>query len=358
MGLLEDYDREYPGFLDFYGEMLGYYFGASPQENAAVAERMTRAFEALGDDLSRRSLAEFQEAGIFGSGGLSGDRQVALFWTSPLMSVYRRAIGYAPGPEIDLREHLPPQVSCLSELVQRRARMTERARAGELAGGSYQYWQASLQASAPELFLTPFLSSTEPLGLDLGSGWGRASLTVAAQHPKARLKCLDLGREELSRLQELARGAGFGDRLEAVEGDVCQMPFADEMFDFAISFVLLDLLSDEALELCLRELLRCLKRSTPFYVEVPTQGCCRQMMLQGFSDESFVERLHGVRAHGKLLQLAQYDPRYPGSFTFAVLGEDAFSEAVPAHARPGKARRLLRGTPSRAGRFKGRLRRR
>ena len=355
MGLLEDYDQAFPGFLDFYGEMLGYYFGASPVENSPVRARMEKAFQELGDEASRRALKEFQEAGIFDAEGLSGDRQVALFWTSPLMRVYRAAIGYAPDPRLDLRGHFPPPVSGATELLERRSKMAQRAQAGEMAGGSYQYWEASLLASAPELYLIPFLPKRSSLvGLDLGCGWGRASLALAQQLETARFRCLDLGREELDILEALAARAGCGDRLEAVEGDVCKMPFAPDEFDFAVSFVLLDLLSDVALEQCLKEVLRCLKAPAPFYVEVPTQGCCRQMMLQGFTDESFVERLHGVRDHGKRLQLAHHDPRYPGSFTFAVLKAQALKDEEPPHIRVSKAKRLLRGADFRGRRLRGR----
>ena len=99
--LLWSYDRQFPGFVDYFDRLLQGYFRLSPRTHSEVAERMGEALEQLGDVAARDALAEFQQVGIFSGDPLSNDAQVRLFWTSPLMNVYRAAMAYAPKPEDD-----------------------------------------------------------------------------------------------------------------------------------------------------------------------------------------------------------------------------------------------------------------
>lgn len=320
--MLRAYDAEFPGFIDYFERLLQGYFHVGPRSHPLVAERMEVSLRELGPDVARKALAEFSQAGIFGEEELSNDAQVKAFWTSPLMRLYRAAIGYAPSADDDLPAAVPTPVSSVVELLERQAAFRDTPLTTVRAGRELNYWSEVLQVAAPELYLWPFLRQGERHGLDLGCGWGRGALGLR-NYEALRMTCVDINKEELELLGRLAVKAGLADKVQAQYADITELPFAANSFDFALTYVVLDLLSDQALKAALREVLRCLKPDSPFYVDIPTDRFCGSMMLQKQSRRGFIELLHGLEAHGKIFQLAFHDPRIPMQYTFAVLESDA-----------------------------------
>lgn len=318
--LLQSCDEQFPGFLDYFQELLGGYFAIGPRSHPRVAEQMEEALRRLDPAVRQAELTRFAEAGIFSGQPLSNDSQIKAFWTSPLMSLYHRAIGYLPEPDSDLFGSIPPPLASVEELFasQQAFRTTPL---GE--GKDCTYWQGVLGVAAPELYLWPFLLGRETLhGLDLGCGWGRGALGMR-DYSRLRMTGVDINADELEILRAQAAKAGLQEKVSAVEADITQLPFEADHFDFALSYVVLDLLSDSALGMALREVLRCLKPESPFYIDIPTDRFCEAMMLQRQTRRGFIDLLHGLEAHGKVFQLAFHDVRIPMQFTFAVLERDA-----------------------------------
>lgn len=331
MELLSSYDAEFPGFLDYFQRLLHGYFRVGPRTDPLVARRMEECLQALGPQVCRQALAEFARCGIFTEAALSNDAQVRAFWTSPLMSLYRAAIGYAPSRQDRLLESFPTPVGSVQELFARQMEFRDTPLTSVRDGREMRYWSEVLRVAAPELYLWPFLPGGRELhGLDLGCGWGRGALGLR-DYSRLRVTGVDLNEEEIELLRFQAARAGLSERVSARVADITSLPFADETFDFALSYVVLDLLSDQALEQALLELLRCMKPDSPFYVDIPTDRFCGAMMLQRQTRRGFIELLHGLEGHGKVFQLAFHDPRVPMQYTFAVLQRDALG--LPAGAR-------------------------
>ena len=331
--LLEQLDREFPGVLDFYDRLLKGYFLCGPRDSPEMAARMSDALQTLGVERARECLREFERAGVLREGRMSSDDQVRLFWTSPLTQAWRAAVGYQPSRQDNVREWLPQPARNVSELLARQAGANERARSAGFGGGA-QYWQWVLQHGAPELYLEPFLAGRR--GLDLGCGWGRATLSIPSLTER-QMVGVDLNREELDLFEQLARNAGT--RVELLCTDASALPFEQDRFDFVVSYVFLDLLSDDALERCLQEVLRVTKPPAPFYVEVPVGHFVPEMMLQELEAEDFLNRLHRVRYQNRSFQVALYDTRSPTHFTFAILENAPFQQPGLRHARA--AQRIL-----------------
>ena len=73
-------------------------------------------------------------------------------------------------------------------------------------------------------------------GLDAGCGVGLAAFTLAeAVGPQGRVVGLDLSAPLLARGEELARDAGLAKRVSFERGDVNDLPFDDDVFDWAWS---------------------------------------------------------------------------------------------------------------------------
>lgn len=73
-------------------------------------------------------------------------------------------------------------------------------------------------------------------GLDAGCGVGLAAFTLAeAVGPQGRVVGLDLSAPLLARGEDLARDAGLADRVSFEPGDVNDLPFDDDTFDWAWS---------------------------------------------------------------------------------------------------------------------------
>lgn len=65
---------------------------------------------------------------------------------------------------------------------------------------------------------------------DLGCGCGSQTIQLAL-HTQAKVKALDLFPLFLDRLKERCREAGVSDRVEAIEGDMCNLPFEKASLD-------------------------------------------------------------------------------------------------------------------------------
>ena len=321
--LLSTYDAEFPGFVDYFQRMLTEYFMVGPRTHPVVAARMENCLRGLAPEVVREALAVFSRAGILENGELLSDSQVQAIWSSPLMALCRAAIGGAPGATDSLVASIPPPVSDITQHAARQMAFRGSGFASSKDGVETLYWRESLQLAAPELYLWPFLRKGAELhGLDLGCGWGRGVLGMR-DYSNLRMTGVDIGEDELELLRTQAGLAGLGERVQARAADITQLPFANDSFDFALSYLVLDLLSESALPAALAETLRCVKADSPFYVDMPTDYFCPSMQLQQRTPHEFIALLHGQRAHGKVLQLAFHDRRVARQYTFAILSSDA-----------------------------------
>ncbi len=321
MTLVQSYGQEFPGLEEFFGDVLETYFRADPRVHPEVAHRLEEFLDHLGEGVVRKALVEWSGLGLL-AGGERSDRQVEAFWQSPLSKFLTATVGYAPGPGEDVMAALGPPLAAAAELEQRRRVAAEMVSRGALATGGQKYWQVSLKLVAPELYLLPFLAAHQPPwhGIDLGCGWGRGAFPLL-RSDQFHLTGVDLGREAFGLLEKSPARS-----LELVVSPCTSLPFEADVFDFGQALVLFDLLSDQALDQCLSEVLRCLKPLSPFYVEVPTTSFCMRIMQQQFSDRGLIDRFHSCRAHGKTFQLVRHETLVRGMFTFAVAPVELFSD--------------------------------
>src|SRR5439155_13138934 len=75
----------------------------------------------------------------------------------------------------------------------------------------------------------------EPRIVDIGSGSGNLAVTVAHQHPGARVTAVDLSPEALAVAARNAARHGVADRLRFLTGDLFDPIPSGERFDFILS---------------------------------------------------------------------------------------------------------------------------
>jgi hypothetical protein len=343
LGMLEDYEKRFPGLLGFYSGLLGYYFAACPKECPEVAARMYDAFQSLGKDLEP-ALKEFQAEGLFSGRALSTRRQVELFWTSPLVTVFEAAVGYTPPPDVDLKRLLPEPVDSRMGLIRRRHQAAERVGSGELASGDLPYWQASMANCAPELYLWPYLPAEGLLcGFDLGSGWGRGVLCLG-NFQRCEVTALDIQESQLDLLRRLAEGLGW----LGLKTQVSTEPsFPDDSMDFGLSYAFLHLAEAEQLRSLLTKALQSLRTHAVFHIEFPTDSPMGLTMVSCLTIEQLLDLFHTTTVGDKLFQLVDFDPRIPDLFTFAVFRQGELPEGCRtgrgAHRFKPLAKRILIG---------------
>lgn len=102
--------------------------------------------------------------------------------------------------------------------------------------------------------------------LDLGCGTGVVSLALARRG--FDVTGIDHSEDMLSIARQKASRSGAGERCRFLRGDVRALPFADSEFDCVTCQGLLHHL--DAVEACLRELVRVLRPGGAFYISEPT----------------------------------------------------------------------------------------
>ncbi len=87
----------------------------------------------------------------------------------------------------------------------------------------------------------PFVAKAAKLGaggrfaLDIGCGPGRVAVALAKRCPHLTVYALDPSETMLDIVRRNAIEAGVGDRVVPVQGDACDIPFADHCFDLVLS---------------------------------------------------------------------------------------------------------------------------
>ena len=114
--------------------------------------------------------------------------------------------------------------------------------------------------------------------LDIGAGSGRAAIGVLLARPHTRATAIDLyegyfGIDDNTpaRLMANARIGGVDTRVEAQAGDARKIPFADGMFDAAVSTYAIDHLRRSEIPTALKEVARVLKPDGEFLLEIVNQ---------------------------------------------------------------------------------------
>jgi SAM-dependent methyltransferase len=182
-------------------------------------------------------------------------------------------------------------------------------------GGEYLKSFSRIDYAA--LPMVDLVRSREDRVLDVGCGAGRTALAIGRVIGNGFVTCLDEfdagyirggGRKLLLRNLELA---GIHDRAAIVQGNICAMPFADHVFDAAVSAHAIDHLGSGT-EVGLREVRRVLKPGGRFLMIVAV----REWRTFGLS------ALFGLFAASK----AEWrdDLRYAG---FAIVDEGMFNHA-------------------------------
>jgi len=101
----------------------------------------------------------------------------------------------------------------------------------------------------------PWALSGEHLGghaLEVGSGSGAIAAALLNRFPTLQITATDIDPRMV--LAAGKRLAGYGDRASVVQADAAKLPFADDTFDLALSFLMLHHVGDW--ETALRELVR------------------------------------------------------------------------------------------------------
>ncbi len=184
------------------------------------------------------------------------------------------------------------------------------------------YLQLTLFLNFPEMYLESFLPARRTFpqaGRDLACGWGRASLTLR-DYRNRHVTCCDLTQANLDRLEALAVPAGLLDKITLRRCDVTALPFDDGSFDFFLAFDIFEHLTEEALERCVDEVLRCTKVGCVLYGEIPLHAYCPAVThIQNFSFDEIVDCVQNRSSHGRRFVLKHYIPKIASHFSFAIV---------------------------------------
>ena len=101
---------------------------------------------------------------------------------------------------------------------------------GELGDGRRQAWQRVLERAAGGYIVESAFEKSEKRALDLGCGPGFFSILLAEMGFK--VDAVDESGEMLARATSNARESSVEDRITFHKGDVTNLPFGDDAFDF------------------------------------------------------------------------------------------------------------------------------
>lgn len=306
---IERVEADYPELGD-YLQIIAFALAFPP---SLLRQRVAAGLDRIGLETALQACRKWRAAGIFPRFQVETDSQVAAIWDSPFFKVVLEdGLLFYPPATADLTREIPPPCRDLADQAARTL--------PSLAGDSY--WQYTLYQNFPEFYLEPFLAgaTAQPLnGCDLACGWGRASLTLRDYHNR-HLLCCDFTPANLDRLQALASRAGLGDKITAIRCDITALPFDDQSLDFFLAFDILEHLTNEALDRCLNEILRCGKPGAVLYTEAPLFSYCPALThLQNFSYERLVRLLQSRSAYGRRFELLLYQPEIAHHFAFAIV---------------------------------------
>ena len=309
--------EECPGLETFCQSLWSNFSPAYAMKHLRV--RASKLLESLPVEVLQHELSEWTRLGIVPEPDPRNQELVGVLWQSPLFQALMDAVGFTPPDDIDLRNYLAPLYSSLTEMAVARTRLQGKCQRGAVARGAMPYWQVVLQIQAPHLYLEPFLPQGVPLqGCDLACGWGRICLTLS-EYQQRHIHACDLADSSLRTLEKLARIRGLEGVIETHRVDILQLPFSDHQLDFFLAFDIFEHLVDDVLRGCLAEMLRCGKRGSVLYAEIPLRAYCPALThLQNWDQDSLCAFFEGVEFESKRWKLRQWNPHIPEHFTFVM----------------------------------------
>ncbi len=305
--LLEILSAERPA-LGVWLDSLSDFFQSLP----GLRQRMVEGFAQADVGRLKSSLEELVEKGALPKVDPRDQSQISALWRSYFFTVFLSSIGfYPPDGANPLDEVLPP---CAAGPA-----LASRVQEVEKLFPGIDFWQWCLKKTFCERFLDPFLPEGPLQGLDLACGWGRATFGLRFYENRL-IHCCDHHRPNLDLLEQLAERAGIRACLKIHHCGLEQLPFEDDSLDFAIAFDIFELLTDETLDRCLTELLRCHRVGAPLYCKVTMRAfrpCLGQ--VQNFTPPRAALRFRETKAHGKTFKMRHVSSFLPEHLTFQVV---------------------------------------
>lgn len=83
-------------------------------------------------------------------------------------------------------------------------------------------------------YIEPYLPK-EGLVLDAGGGTGKWAIPIARAHKKLEVVIYDISQEMLDVALEKVREMSLGNRIRVKQGDICNIDFPDDYFDFLLA---------------------------------------------------------------------------------------------------------------------------
>ncbi len=130
---------------------------------------------------------------------------------------------------------------------------------------AYDFWEnESLKSALPKNLKGKKV-------LDIGSGTGRAALTLARLG--AVVTAVDISKAMLSHLEKKAQKEKFGNRISIVQSSSAKLPLADQSFDIVSCFGLLEHLPESERQRTILEAIRVMEPNGKMFVVVNNADC-------------------------------------------------------------------------------------